>query len=155
MQSLMVNVQVHPQKVVLIDLTKKGIRLHKPGMFESVFVKLISLIVLAVMRGATFLLALLATVSAIRSQEILDNLPLLKFPDGSLPELTPRRKVVPEASEELTRADGCPNPCPNFTRPEESDPRWRLSRDVLPSHYEVRHLKCDHRLVIQNYILKR
>ena len=112
-----------------------------------------TLIVLAVMRGAAFLLALLATVSTIRTQEIPEKQSLLTFPDGSLPELAPRRKVV-EASEEKTRADGCPNPCPNFTRPEESDPQWRLSRDVLPSHYEVSRLKCGQRLVTQNFILR-
>jgi len=104
-----------------------------------VFVKLTTLIVLAVMRGAIFLLALWVTVSTIRSQEIPEKQSFLTFPDGSLPELAPRRKVV-EASEEQTRADGCPTPCPDFKRPEESDPQWRLSRDVLPSHYEVRHL---------------
>ena len=110
-------------------------------MFCNVLVKLTTSIVLAVMRRAAFLLALLATVSTIRTQEIPEKQSLLSFPDGFLPELAPWRKVVPEANEEQTRADGCPNPCPNFTRPEESDPHWRLSRDVLPTHYEVRRLK--------------
>jgi len=105
-------------------------------------------IVFAVMRAAAFLLALLATVSTIRIQEIPEKQSLITFPDGSLPELAPRRKVV-EASEEKTRADGCPDPCSNFTRTEESDPKWRLSRDVLPSHYTVKRLNFGQRLVAQ------
>ena len=128
--------------------------LPQTGRSCSVFVKLMPYsIVLAVMRGATFLLALLATVSTIRTQEIPDKQPRLTFPDGSLPVLAPRRAVVPEASEEQTRAGECPTPCPNFTRPEDSDPGWRLTRDVLPFHYEVRYRKCDHRLVTKIFIL--